>query len=286
MGWEMRGNGRYYYEKVRNGGKVTSRYLPRLVAPLVDGLARMKEAQRRELAALRDEQNAVDKHLDAVCGLLRAAIADLLTAGGFRQHKGQWRKRRMLAVRDGAELERADKEKAAALKFGFLTLAVKIYEQGDAAKPEIVKGLREGLAQYSDLWRIFGDLPNAEQERLIRAAWRGDLPGAESVTVAVAELKKTLGYDEASPLAKLAIDEIALAWLRLYSVQGRHTDATHDGDGSGIRPPVAEFWDRRLEYAQRRYLRAVESLARIRKLERRLPAVIVNLAERQMNVIN
>jgi len=98
-------------------------------------------------------------------------------------------------------------------------------------------------------------------------------------------LKKTLAYDEASPLAKLAIDEIALAWLRLYSVQHQHTSATHDS-GSGIRPPVAEFWDRRLEYAQRRYLRAVESLARIRKLERRLPPVIFNLAERQMNVIN
>lgn len=280
MGWEMRSGQRYFYEKRRENGKVVSRYLPGLVAPLVDSLAQMKAAQRRELATLRDEQNAVDRRLDAVYRLLRAAIADVLTAGGFRQHRGQWRKR-MLAVRD----ESSKLERKGAVEWGFLELSCRAYEQGDQVDPGIVAGIREGLAKHRDLWRAFGDLPNAEQERLIRAAWRGDLPGAESVTVAVAELKKTLAYDEASPLAKLAIDEIALAWLRLYSVQHQHTVAAHD-NGGGIRPPVAEFWDRRLEYAQRRYLRAVESLARIRKLERRLPAVVINMAERQqVNVI-
>ena len=45
----------------------------------------------------------------------------------------------------------------------------------------------------------------------------------------------------------------------------------------------ADFWERRLSAAQRRFLRATETLARVRRLQ--LPAVQVNIAERQLNQV-
>jgi hypothetical protein len=45
---------------------------------------------------------------------------------------------------------------------------------------------------------------------------------------------------------------------------------------------VATYWDRRYGTAQSRFIRAVESLARIRKLK--LPNLQLNIGEKQINV--
>ncbi len=44
-----------------------------------------------------------------------------------------------------------------------------------------------------------------------------------------------------------------------------------------------DYWDRHLNAAQRRYLRAIETLARVRKLSGRGP-IQINIAEQQVNV--
>ena len=49
-----------------------------------------------------------------------------------------------------------------------------------------------------------------------------------------------------------------------------------------------DHWERRLSAAQRRYLRACESLARVRKLGRTTPALQLNIAThggQQVNVV-
>ena len=45
---------------------------------------------------------------------------------------------------------------------------------------------------------------------------------------------------------------------------------------------IAAWWEKRLSGAQRRYLRACETLAKIRKMQ--LPMVQVNIGQQQLNV--
>jgi hypothetical protein len=63
----------------------------------------------------------------------------------------------------------------------------------------------------------------------------------------------------------------------MYATQWRY-EATIGGNPS-LRQ--AEFWERRLTSVQRRYLRAIETLARVRKVAPK--ALMVNVAQQQIN---
>ena len=99
MGWETRGSGRYYYRKVRDGGRVRSEYVGAgVVAELlaeVDDLDR----QRRQL---EDEawQDVIDAErrtvatLAEVDGMVQGMTAAVLIAAGYHTHRRQWRRQR------------------------------------------------------------------------------------------------------------------------------------------------------------------------------------------------
>lgn len=99
MGWEQRGGGSYYYRKVREGGRVRSKYMGNGVLGQI--CAENDRDEQRDRTAKRDADHAtrqaeaeVDRQLaDAESAI--AAITDAaLLAGGYHKHKGQWRKRR------------------------------------------------------------------------------------------------------------------------------------------------------------------------------------------------
>ncbi|MFC1611640.1 hypothetical protein ACFL6C_11830 [Myxococcota bacterium] len=64
---------------------------------------------------------------------------------------------------------------------------------------------------------------------------------------------------------------LALQQAELTLVQHKISSSTH-----------AEFLDKRVDRAQRRYLQAIKTLAQVRRLLR--PSVQVNIAEQQVNV--
>ena len=74
--------------------------------------------------------------------------------------------------------------------------------------------------------------------------------------------RKGLGYAAAPLLEKMLIDCVALAWLRYTDAERRYTTVT----GQDHAPAIGLHWERRVSAAQHRYLRAVETLARVRKL--------------------
>jgi hypothetical protein len=163
----------------------------------------------------------------------------------------------------------------------FVELAEKTNTQSPAEAD--VQALRQMLDQHPDLWRYAGDLANVAVQNLIHRLKAGPFL-AESLKRGCKVIQNDLGYQAASPLERLLIDQVVLSWLHLNLVELHYTNAT----GQSITQDSADHWERRLSAAQRRHLYACEALARIRKLTVTTLALQVNIAThggQQMNVI-
>jgi len=99
VGWETRGNGRYYYRKVRDGGRVASEYIG---AGMVAGaLAELDEIDRATAAGDRaawaakvEAERRHDAALAEVDELVQGMTAAVLIAAGYHTHGRQWRRQR------------------------------------------------------------------------------------------------------------------------------------------------------------------------------------------------
>lgn len=85
-------------------------------------------------------------------------------------------------------------------------------------------------------------------------------------------MRRELGFDEATPFEKALISHVALCWLRLRQTERYYTT----GYNATFTTATGLFYEQRLSAAQRRYLRALTTLARIRKMQ--LPVLQVNVA--------
>jgi len=147
----------------------------------------------------------------------------------------------------------------------------------DAKRPkaEDLAMLRRVLA-LPDMWREFDlahsaamiAIDNIEATAFSREAMCANYDGK----------RRELALPTDGPLERSLVDHVALCWMRLQA-----TEQVYSGRmAQSLTLPQADYWDRHLAAAQRRYLRAVETLAKVRRL--RLPALQVNIGEKQVNV--
>lgn len=95
-------------------------------------------------------------------------------------------------------------------------------------------------------------------------------------------LRADLGFESASALERLLIQQVTLCWLNLNLVECRHSNLMHES----IALTLGIYWEKRLTAAQRRFMRACESLARVRKLSRNTPALQFNIATKGGQQVN
>ena len=153
----------------------------------------------------------------------------------------------------------------------FLELVKKT--DGQAPDPAAVHALQAMLDQHPELWRVAGDLAHTAAMSVVNKMRAYPLV-AESLKRGWAVMKDELGYQLAPPLERLLVEQVVLCWLHLNIVEIEYTDLI----GASPSPADAAHWEKRLSAAQGRYLRACETLARIRKLARNTPALQVNIA--------
>lgn len=139
-------------------------------------------------------------------------------------------------------------------------------------KPEDVKALRRYLTEHPAAWTGGGDLVYQNTMQLLDMAV-GTPFARESILAGIAETKKALGYEQSPAIERLLIEHALLAKLHYDVATYQYTARAYGGEQTITQ---GEFWERRLTAAQMRYLRAVETLARVRKMA--LPAVQVNIA--------
>ncbi len=155
------------------------------------------------------------------------------------------------------------------------------------ATPELIaraeKGDSKALAEVQRLfdespaaWTTFGDLAANTQRSWIRAIAGQDELLREAVERYLDQMQAEIAGTSSTPLERLLVDRIATCWLAL-----QHAETTYAQNLRRLDGDQGEYYQRRIDRAQRRYLEAIRSLALIRRLL--VPTVQVNIAERQVN---
>jgi hypothetical protein len=294
VGIETRRNGTtYYYKKRRENGRVVSEYVAAgaFGQLLYEGDRLDREAQAVERAAQRERARVEAEGERAAWELLAEAqqlAALALLATGHHRHRGQWRRRRearmgiagsnarlseTLEERARAELHRRRKQAEQAERAALPPLpapgdysseAVKAImkrcDRNDAA-PEDIAALRALLKERSGLLKDGGgsihhaltrELADMNATGLVR----------EILTSDIEIRRRDLGYSTAPALERPLIDHLLLCELRMGLIEQHYTAKW----GAGMSLDTARFWEGRLSAAQRRYLAAVECLARVRRV--------------------
>jgi hypothetical protein len=96
MGWEQRGNHRYYYRKERDGSQVKSVYVERgeianMISQMQSNFSVIETLARRKKTANEIQSDRAVLVFEQAIQLLTQAV--LLTAG-FHTHHRQWRRKR------------------------------------------------------------------------------------------------------------------------------------------------------------------------------------------------
>lgn len=135
------------------------------------------------------------------------------------------------------------------------------------------------LDSTPDLWHALGDLSKNVENEVLNAV-HGNPLLRMTMEHQLEAMKKDLVRDSDGPLEQQLVYHTALCWLRLQLAELTYTKRMEDEH----KLVQVEYWDKHLAATQRRYLRACETLARIRRLA--LPAIQLNFAHKQLNVLS
>ena len=121
------------------------------------------------------------------------------------------------------------------------------------------------------------DLAGSIEQKMIEGIHPQDLLGQESIRRHVAVLRTELAGPEPSPLERLLVDRIVVAWLEVKRQDGFMAQFQETSFKQG------EYYQRRHERAEKRFHQACKSLAQIRRLQG--PMVQLNVADKQINMM-
>lgn len=121
------------------------------------------------------------------------------------------------------------------------------------------------LDSKPDEWRSLGDLSREALEQGLKGFWLGYATKA-SVMRGAEVLKAELGFEDATPVVRMMIEHAVVCHVRLGMVEHYYSR-----NGTS-RMDVAEHWERRLTLAQKRFTRAMLTLAKVRVLLARAEA--------------
>lgn len=288
MSVETRKSGKtYFYRKVRQGRRVVSEYLG---AGAEGGVRHeLEQIERDERQAAAASRRAVvaallDEEREAWALLTKAqqfAALAMLAAGYHRSHRGQWRRRRYTIVNEDrtpgqmlaeiarrrleAEVPRREVEPPPLPAPDDLSSAARQAimarcNRSDATAEDL-EALRRLLAHSPALVTKVGDTMRVALGKAAELVQSTPLLAVVSNEHLV-QRRRALGYHDSPALERPLVDHLLTCELRLAYVELRYSTALQ----GGLSWDDAAHWDRMLGAAQRRYLAAVECLARVRRV--------------------
>ena len=149
--------------------------------------------------------------------------------------------------------------------------------EGKPLDDETAGRLRKYLVEHPEVYDMVGRVAYVTAEQMLTHMVKHD-----GLRIAISEemelMRDNLGYASAAPIERMMIDHIVMCWVRLQLVEMEYTEViVRRGAVKYI-----EHVEKRLNAAQRRYIRATEASTRIRKLISQTPALQVNIANQQI----
>jgi hypothetical protein len=134
----------------------------------------------------------------------------------------------------------------------------------DKPRPADLEELRKMLSKHQvlQLWRMISGIAEAAELTMLAQASFVTPVLRECWSKRLKQLRLDLGYKDAPEVEQLLISHVALCWLRLHLVEHGYSSNT-SGEHTF---KLGLYWEKRLTSAQRRYTRAVETLAKVRAL--------------------
>jgi hypothetical protein len=114
------------------------------------------------------------------------------------------------------------------------------------------------------------------RETLLGQTAGKDLAVKEAEMIKLAQVQAELEGPNPTAVEKLLAERAAVCWFLVNRYEERYARA------EGLSIKQAEYHQRRIDAAHRRYLSALKTLATVRKLA--VPAIQVNIAKRQVNL--
>jgi hypothetical protein len=160
----------------------------------------------------------------------------------------------------------------------WLTVLARRADAGDAAACKELVAAYDAVPRLWERAAVVQETAEHSWLDLLLAPDSGQLFTREAMRRDLDRLRRELAGPEPTPLERLLVDRIVVCWLNATYAEAAHAQRLR----GGVSFKEAEFHQRRSERAQRQLLRAVTTLATVRRLTR--PVVQVNVAEQQVNV--
>jgi hypothetical protein len=256
MAWERRKGRRYFYQAVRRDGRVVKVYHGRgetaeLAERLLTQNRLVRATETKSLRVAQEACRALDrimKDLDLAC---RQLVETTLRAAGYRKTVNyEWR---------GA-MTRTDPQPTDTTQVDPAEDVVEQPGQSPGSDPDSSQKLRESLDATPGAWERAGDLAaHAEREWLELIAGPQDV-FKEALARKAEALRLEMAGPDPTPIERLLAGRIVANWLQVHYAEAscarlRDAPLRH-----------AEFAQKRMDAAQRRYLAAIAALAGIRRL--------------------
>ena len=171
----------------------------------------------------------------------------------------------MAQIKTGIKREDAGEE---------LRNAIDRAQDGDRSALPVI---REHLASRPDNYWQLVEYSRVVQNTQVKSYAGEGLYVQEVMNEVIGRLRKDLGGENPSLLESLLVERIISCYLHVNFAE----NACAETIGAGERLEVAEYKQKRLDRAHRRYLAALKALAQVRKMG---PAIQINIARKQLNV--
>jgi hypothetical protein len=259
MAWEKRSSTgtRYFTKSHRVNGKVKRDYIGSLSQDLVEVLARQdrlstaeQRAQRQtrkdEVEQYKATEAALKQHWHQLCKV----VDYWLRIRRYRRGRNKiWEKAmRVHATRDERRQPLLTKDEFDAL--------LRSAEKGNFGALTKIRELFNG---DRETWRPFGDLTEHVKTLFLTLIAKNNLVLRESLKIRLDELVGELDQGCKSPVKKLIVGAVSMAWLDYHYAQALVAESSNN-------MAHAEQLERRLSRSQKRYFESLDFLERIQQL--------------------
>jgi hypothetical protein len=161
----------------------------------------------------------------------------------------------------------------------FLEVVDRAYKKKPS--PKDLAELRKWIDEFPELWRVVFHTARVIEDNFIKNMAQ-DKASVIAMQKNTEEIRAGFDYETSSMTEKMLIDNIIISWLAVQYANYQLTARV----GRDEKIVIIEFWEKRLTTMQRRYLRACETLTRVRRLLSKRPEIQVNIAAQGGQQVN